>query len=88
MPIIWKCLWYQKNDQQELNIEMPCVSMAVGGRGGRGRGGRDKDRDQKPLTKEALDADLDEVLQEEKKFVWHLLLGCSIDIRYTEYIVR
>lgn len=34
----------------------------VGGRGGRGRNGRDKDRDQKPLTKEALDADLDEVL--------------------------
>lgn len=31
------------------------------GRGGRGGRGRDKDRDQKPLTKEALDADLDEV---------------------------
>lgn len=33
--------------------------MSVGGRGGRGN--RDKERDQKPLTKEALDADLDEV---------------------------
>lgn len=49
---------------------MQCISMALGGRGRGGRGGRDKDRDQKPLTKEALDADLDEVREEH---VSHLL---------------
>jgi len=51
--------------QTGIEFEIPCVSMAVGGRGGRGRNGRDKDRDQTPLTKEALDADLDEVLQQK-----------------------
>lgn len=42
---------------------MQIIRISVGGRGGRGN--RDKERDQKPLTKEALDADLDEVYYSE-----------------------
>ncbi|KAG0575512.1 hypothetical protein KC19_5G009400 [Ceratodon purpureus] len=53
-----------------------------GGRGGRGRGrgGRDKDKDQKPLTKEALDADLDEWRMKDKKNG-----GTSLDAELDDY---
>lgn len=50
---------HREVDSVWLSSKVQIIFMSVGGRGGRGN--RDKERDQKPLTKEALDADLDEV---------------------------
>ncbi|BBN16469.1 hypothetical protein MPTK1_7g06570 [Marchantia polymorpha subsp. ruderalis] len=50
------------------------------GHNGRSWGSRDRDRDRKNLTKEALDADLDEYRMKDKKFG-----GQSLDAELDEY---